>query len=116
MNKLAEIGITKQPSLGIQVGGKTTGELVGNLFKNTITLFFSVGAIAVVVMFLWGTVELILSGGDKEKVASAQKRITYSLIGLALLSLTFVIMAVIGQVLAIDLLGNFNIPSFNSDK
>lgn len=114
MNKLiADIGITEQPKYGLQVKNIETGTLVETIIKNVIVLFFSVGAVAVTVMLLWGAVEWILSGGDKEKVAAARKRITYALIGLALLSLTFVIMGIIGQILTIDFLGSFNIPNFN---
>lgn len=52
-------------------------------------------------MFVWGAVDWILSGGDKEKIASARKRITTAIIGLVLLSLTFVVMVVVGQILGI---------------
>lgn len=106
------IGITQQPKFGIQIKNQSSGALVGNLIRNLTYIFFSVAAVGVTIMFLWGSVEWILSGGDKEKVAAARKRITTALIGLALLSLSFVIIGVIGQILGIDFFGRFYIPSF----
>jgi hypothetical protein len=63
-------------------------------------------------MILWGAVDWILSGGDKEKVSNARKRITQAIIGLVILSLVFVIMAIAGQITGINALqsGAFKIP------
>lgn len=107
----AQIGITKQPNLGIQVGGKSSGELVGTIVKNVVTLFFTVAAVGFVIMILWGATEWILSGGDKERVAAARKRITTAIIGIVILSLAFVIIDIVGQVTGIDFGANLRIPS-----
>jgi hypothetical protein len=63
------------------------------------------------IMIIWGAVDWIFSGGDKEKIAGARKRITQSIIGLVLLSSAFVIMLVLGQILGIGSLysGQFTI-------
>lgn len=102
---MAQIGISRsgQGDRGITLPANS-GEGLKSLITNTITLFFSVGAIGFIIMFLWGAVDWILSGGDKEKIAGARKRITTAIIGLVLLSLTFVIMVVVGQILGIDAL------------
>lgn len=87
-------------------------DLVGIIFGNVITLFFAVGAIGFTIMIVWGAVDWILSGGDKEKVSGARKRITQAIVGLVILSLTFTIMLVAGQILSINALqyGDFRIP------
>lgn len=106
----AQVGLKRDRAPGgiiVPERGESGGAL-GNLVKNTITIFFSVGALGFVIMFLWGAVNWILSGGDKEKIAGARKRITTAIIGLVLLSLTFVVMLVIGQILGIKSLYEFD--------
>lgn len=112
----AQIGITKQPASGIQVAGKQTGVLVGTIVKNIIALFFTVAAVAFVVMILWGATEWIFSGGDKEKLAAARKRIVTAVIGLVIMALAFVIIDIVGQVTGIDFGGNLKIPYIGSTK
>lgn len=104
------IGIKRQtgPARGFVV---TPGQNhLETLISNVISLFFTIGGLGFVIMILWGAVGWILSGGDKEKIAGARKRITTAIIGLVLLSLTFVIMLIAGQVLGISALssGNFS--------
>jgi hypothetical protein len=85
-------------------GARVTGDAVkdlGRLVNNTVVLFFTVGGIGFIVMILWGSVNWILAGGDKEKIAGARKKITTAIIGLALLSLTFVIALIVGQIFGI---------------
>lgn len=112
-NAFAAIGLPSQPKgQGVQPGGGNAVNDLGTVVNNTITLFFTIGGIGFVIMILWGAVDWILSGGDKEKLAGARKRITTAIIGLVLLSLTFIIMLVLGQILGISSLytGKFNIP------
>lgn len=108
------MNIKQDKGMGIEAltQGANQGTLVKTIFSNVITLFFTVGAIAFTIMIIWGGVDWILSGGDKEKVANARKRITQAIVGLVVLSLSFVIMLVAGQILSIDALqyGKFVIP------
>lgn len=92
-------------------------DLLGLVFKNFIVLLFTVGALGFIIMFVWGTVDWILSGGDKEKVAGARKRIITAITGLVLLSLTFAVTVTIGQILGINSLRilDFTIPKL-TDK
>lgn len=85
---------------------------LGIVIQNVITLLFTVGGLAFVIMFIWAAVNWILSGGDKEQIASARRRITTSIIGLIVLSLSFVVMQVVGQILGIGSLVSreFTIP------
>jgi hypothetical protein len=104
-----------QPSNGGIIVNRTqaSGGQISTILKNTISLFFVVAGIGVVIMFLWGAVDWILSGGDKEKVAGARKKITNALIGLFVLAITFAVMIVIGQLLNINILTNLVVPKFN---
>src|SRR5690606_12682296 len=90
----AQIGLdpTKQGNRGIKVTNvNNPEEAFTNVIRNTIVLLFTVGALAFIIMFVWGAVDWILSGGDKEKIAGARKRIVTAIIGLVLLALTFVV-------------------------
>lgn len=64
---------------------------VNSLLGNIIGLFFAAGAIAFILMFVWGAVQMILSGGDKEAIAKARARITWSIVGIVLMSLSYFI-------------------------
>ncbi len=98
---------------GLSLSGDQPGPLLQTVIINIITIFFAVGGIGFTLMILWGSVDWILSGGDKEKIAGARKRIVTAITGLVLLSLTFVISVVLGQVLGLESLrtGNVLIPS-----
>lgn len=76
-----------------------TDDKFATLFIKFWNIAIMVGAIGVIVMFLWGAIEWILSGGDSNKVQSAQKRITNAVIGLILLVASFVILDFISYAL-----------------
>src|SRR3989344_5089570 len=63
------LGITVQP------GSTPYAEsIVERIIVNVVGIFFAVGGLGVVVYFIWGTVDWILSGGDKEKKDGARKK------------------------------------------
>ncbi|MBI2600523.1 hypothetical protein HYW42_01105 [Candidatus Daviesbacteria bacterium] len=92
-----ELGQIKAPAAlepFIQRGGDGAGGI--SLFlSNLIALIYSVAGVVFIFMLVWGAFEWMVSGGEKEKIASAQKRITFAVIGIILLSVTFAIIAVI---------------------
>lgn len=79
----------------IQKGGDEAGA-ISLFFSNLIVLVYSIATIAVLVMIFWGAIEWILSGGDKEKLASARKRIMTAIIGILILAVAFAVLAAIG--------------------
>jgi hypothetical protein len=112
---VGEIGI-KQPetNAGVKVTTQSGAQLLGIIIQNFLTLIYAVASIGVLIMFVWGATEWILSGGDKEKIAAARKRIVNALIGLVLLALTFVILGVMSQITGINLLGDIRLPKLGS--
>lgn len=111
------VDIKQKEGQGIPVkfGSTPNAEgIVQTIILNVITLFFAVGGIGVVIYFIWGAVDWIMSGGDKEKIASARKKMTNSLIGLLLLSLSFAIIRVVGAIAGFDPLGNLQLPGLGS--
>lgn len=102
---LAQINLTPgRPQQGINPG---TDPRV--IITNAITIVFVVAVLAVLVYLIWGAFEWITSGGAKDAVGNAQKKITSALIGLAVLALAFVIARVVGAVLGIDF-ANLTLP------
>lgn len=83
----------------------------GNLVSNGLRIMYIFAGLAVLVFIVWGAFDWITSGGDKEKVAAAQKKITNSLIGLALLALSAFIVSLAGQIAGIDPLKMGIIPT-----
>ncbi|MFZ5438296.1 MAG: hypothetical protein ACOZAK_04570 [Patescibacteria group bacterium] len=58
----------------------------------------SLGAITVIIFFIWGSMEWITSGGDKGKVENARNRITQAVIGLVVLVGSYAIIGFIGEI------------------
>ena len=83
----------------------------GTFLNASLRLVFIIALIAVLAMLVWGAVQWIFSGGEKEAVAAARGRIINALIGLAILAVAFAIVQVAGQFLGFNLLGQFIIPS-----
>ena len=80
--------IERPPELGNVPEGEAG---VNFLLDNIVGLFFAAGTIAFVLMFVWGAVQMILSGGDKEAIAKARARITWAIVGTTLMALSYFI-------------------------
>lgn len=81
-----KIGVPKE------LNGFPEGSLgLNKLLDNLTGVFFAAGSIAFIIMFVWGAVQMILSGGDKEAISKARSKITWAIVGVALLSLSYVI-------------------------
>ncbi len=85
------------PPAAIQAWG-TGAAGISSFLNNVITLIYIVAAVIFVFMFLIGAVQWILSGGDKEAVTNARKRIIHAIIGISLLALAFLIIKIVGTV------------------
>ena len=83
---------------------------IGTFITAAIQLAFVIAIIVTLAMLIWGAVQWIFSGGEKEPVDNARKRITNALIGLAILAVVFAIITLVGQFLGIDLF-NLIIPT-----
>ena len=93
------------------VDGKNVGySTIGDFIKQAIALAFIIAIVAVLVMLVWGAVQWIFSGGEKEAVAAARGRIINALIGLAILAVAFAIFQVAGSFLGFNIF-SFTVPS-----
>jgi TRAP-type C4-dicarboxylate transport system permease small subunit len=62
------------------------------IFRNVVTMIIGFAGIALFILLLAGGFKYLTSGGNPESVASAQKTITYALIGLVIIALAFLIL------------------------
>jgi hypothetical protein len=109
--QVPEIGIKQPQGTGIQAPDAAGAEgMLEIIVRNTIIIIFSFGGIATLFMFVWGAFTWITSEGDKEKVQKSRQKMTYAVIGLALLSLSFVIINAVGQIVGFNPLGKLTIP------
>lgn len=108
-----DVILTQPQGHGVPVTFGTTPNaegLVETILVNTVSILFAVGGLGVVVYFIWGAVDWVLSGGDKEKISSARKKMTNAIIGLVLLSLSYVIINLVGSIVGFNPLGALQIP------
>lgn len=94
--------------------GVSTDTTINQLITNAITIIFIIAAVLVLIMLIWGGIEWVLSGGDKEKVANARKRIISALIGMAIIALAFFIVTIVGQILGFNVLNDLTIPTLEA--
>ncbi|GIW62170.1 MAG: hypothetical protein KatS3mg089_1022 [Patescibacteria group bacterium] len=84
---------------GIPVGGLGEGEGGIRLIQNGLS-WLLVGAVILALSFLiWGGIKWITSEGDKTKVTNARKTIIYSLVGMIIALLSFLIVSFISNTL-----------------
>jgi hypothetical protein len=109
-------GTTTQPAgVDVRIGTPTQGVnpavSVGVLLSSALTIVFVIAALAVLFMLIFGAFQWITSGGEKEAIDKARKRITSALIGLAILALAFFITRVVGQVVGINITSIQQLPT-----
>lgn len=71
---------------------------IGRLLSNIITIIYVFAAIIFLFMIIFGALQWLVSGGDKEAIAKARGRIVHAIIGIVLLALAFVLVGLIGQI------------------
>ncbi len=76
---------------------------LSNIIQTGIVLLFIVAVILATVFLIWGGIQWIMSGGDKQKIEQARARIIYAIIGLVVTFAAFLIISTIGHVFRINL-------------
>jgi uncharacterized membrane protein len=84
---------------------------IGDLISAAIGAAFMVSFLLVFVMLVWGGVQWITSGGDKENTQKAKDRITSALVGLAIIGGAWALMKIVGAFFGVDIFSNFKLPS-----
>lgn len=97
----------KNPVIPIKEGTLVNGEMISPLASLIARLWKTiviVGGLLLLIYLIMGALYWITAGGDKEKIKEAQQRITNGIVGLAILTASFAIMAFMKNVFGFDLL------------
>lgn len=97
MQQLAQIENPVIGTLGNNVSDAQSGVLFTGYLVTIWQAVITTGALAVLIYFIWGSVEWITAGGEQSKIQSARDRITQAIIGLILLVGSFIIIGFIGE-------------------
>jgi hypothetical protein len=89
-----------------EIDGASGGGLFARYFITMWNSVISVGAIAVLIYFIWGAVEWITSAGDSAKLQAARNKMLHAFIGLFLLVTAYTIIGFVSGLLFGE---NFNI-------
>lgn len=82
----------------------------GDLLSAGIQIALIIAAILTFAFLIWGGIEWIASGGNKEKYEAARGRITAALVGLAIVAAAWALMKLIGYFFGVNVF-DFQIPS-----
>ncbi|NCN24364.1 MAG: hypothetical protein COU65_03770 [Candidatus Pacebacteria bacterium CG10_big_fil_rev_8_21_14_0_10_42_12] len=92
----------KNPVIG-DLGNSAENANNGSIFTGYFIVLWrsaiTIGALAVIVLFIQGAIEWITAGGDSGKIESARNRLTQSAIGLFILVSSFTIIAYVSKLL-----------------
>lgn len=77
---------------------------INQILHNAITLILSASALLAFIFLVIGGIRWIMSQGDKKQLETAQKTITYAIIGLVVVLLSFFIINFIGYLFGVKLL------------
>lgn len=97
------------PAINPLVGTGSGIDILQLFLTNFITLALGTAGIVSFFMLLWGGIEYITAGGDKERTQNAAKRLTAALIGLAIVFSIFAIIYVVETLFGVSI-RTFTIP------
>ncbi len=105
-----------------KVGLNPPGNIgITNISPNQLIRFglyavFVIAVILALIYLLWGAINWIMSGGDKEKVGAARSKIIAAIVGLILVVLSFFILNLVLTLLTGNGINELCIPSLAKDN
>lgn len=83
----------------IEIKNPITTSDFAMIVENTLLWLLSVAGVITIFMLVVGGIMYMTAGGDEQKVATAKKVITWTIIGLGLILISYSIIAVLDQIL-----------------
>ncbi len=71
--------------------------------QNVINAALALSGVVAVFLIIYSGYQYVTSSGDKEKVDNARKRLTYAIIGLVIIMMSFVMVNLLSQFTGVDL-------------
>src|SRR3990167_1497447 len=86
------------------VGGIPTGGIgtLSEILKVGVGLLFIIAVFASLAFIIWGGIDWIMSGGNKENIQKARHKFIWAIIGIVVVFLAFFIMNTISQLFGIE--------------
>lgn len=94
----------------------TTLSCIFPLMANIISWLLQFSGIVAVVLIIYAGIRLISSGGDPKQIEGAKKILTYAIMGLVLIFLSFAILTFIADITGVACIDPNEIMSFTSCK
>lgn len=102
-------------SVNLNATGKfvTLGNItITSLVSGAIRLVLILASLIFFFMLVWGGIQWMMSGGDKNAAEQARSKITNALVGLVIVFSAWAIMALIKSLFGVDIMGGLEIPTF----
>lgn len=77
----------------------STNQAVGGIASWIVIALTAVGIVAALIFLITGAIKWIMSGGDVEKLTSAKKTVTFSIVGLVIVLLSGVVIVFVTKLL-----------------
>jgi len=97
-------GGIENPAINPKFGTGEGNEIIAQLIANILKLTFSIAGLVLLGMLIFGGIQWMTAGGDKESVGKAQKRITAALTGFIIYMSVFAIINFIAPLFGLDFL------------
>lgn len=94
-------------------GVPTTSDVIRNIPQFLVTVVFLLGMVLAIVFIILSGIQWILSGGDEKKIEAARNRLTYSILGLAIVLAAGWIVAMVFYLIGLNP-ALFNVPGITS--
>lgn len=103
----------KEINVGAPEGFGDLGNItIGKMIAGAIRLVLILASLVFFFMLVWGGIQWMMSGGDKNAAEQARSKITNALVGLVIVFSAWAIMALIKSLFNVDIMGGFDIPKF----
>lgn len=83
--------------------GVATISCIWIVLQNVINAALVLSGVVAVFLIIYSGYQYVTSSGDKEKVDNARKRLTYAIIGLVIVMMSFVMVNLLSQFTGVDL-------------
>jgi|GEM_PF-1432814 hypothetical protein len=87
---------------------------IGSLLSTLTGAFILIAGIGTFIFIIIGGVQYLTSGGDKAATQNARERITYAIIGLAIVASAVAVNQVIGAIFGVNIFGQIVFPKADS--
>lgn len=111
INLLSLIGTVYAQDITAIGSEVTPFENLGDLISSGIQIALLGAGLMVLLMIVWGGIQYVTSGGDKELAEAAQKRITAALVGLVIIVAAYAVAVILEKVFGIKIVSGITFPA-----